>query len=99
MVDFPRNSLLSWVSNGIITPNPSLSKVLFSIALSKIVVDKVPLKFVRVALELSVTIPSNLILDNAFMVSNDCVMSLSFILVIRTLGSGIANLMAGSPNE
>ena len=77
----------------------SLSKVVLSIGLSKTVVDKEPLKLVKVVLLLSVTTPSNLIFDNAFIVSKDCVMSLSFILVILIFGFGIANFIAGSPKD
>ena len=98
-VDFPLNSLLSCASKVFTIPKPSLSKVFLSIDLSKIVVDKVPLKSVNMVFESSVITPSNIILDKALIVSKDCVTATSFIFVIRTLGFGTANFIAGSPKE
>ncbi len=78
-------------------PNPSLSKVTLSIGLSKTVVDKFPLKSDKVLSKLSVTTPSKRTLERAFNVSKDCVISTPFILVIFTLGLGIASFFTGSP--
>ena len=74
-----------------------MSKVDLSMGLSYTVVDKLPLKSVRILFKLSVTTPSKLTLDKALRVSNDCVISTPFILVILIFGLGIANFFTGSP--